>query len=50
MRKEYDFTNAKPNPYLLDLHKIKELNKKIHQHPIHIDNEQQIREMNRSKR
>jgi len=42
MRKSYDFTNAKPNPY------IKELNKKISQNPIHIDNGQQIRETNRS--
>jgi hypothetical protein len=29
MKKEYDFKNAKPNPYLLVLNKIKELNKKI---------------------
>ena len=48
MRKEYDFKNAKPNPYLLYLHKIKKLNKKISQKPIHIDNYQQIREVNRS--
>jgi len=48
MRKEYDFKNA--NPYLLYLHKIKKLNKKISQNPIHIDNGQQIREINRSKK
>jgi len=32
----------------LDVYNIKELNKKISQNPIHIDNWQQIREMNRS--
>jgi len=32
----------------LDLYNIKELNKKISQDPIHIDNGQQIRETNRS--
>jgi len=32
----------------LDVYNIKELNKKISQNPIHIDNCQQIREMNRS--
>jgi hypothetical protein len=33
----------------LDIHKIKELNKKIAQNPIHIDNGLQIRETNRSR-
>jgi len=33
----------------LDLNKINELNDKISQKPIHIDNCQQIREINRSK-
>ena len=32
----------------LDVYNIKELNKKISQNPIHIDNGQQIREINRS--
>jgi Lhr-like helicase len=32
----------------LDVYNIKELNRKISQNPIHIDNWQQIREMNRS--
>ena len=31
----------------LDIHNIKELNKKISQNPIHINNGQQIREINR---
>jgi len=31
----------------VDLYNIKELNKKISQNPIHIDNYQQIREANR---
>jgi hypothetical protein len=31
----------------LDIYNIKELNKKISQNPIHIDNYQKIREMNR---
>jgi hypothetical protein len=31
----------------LDIHSIKELNKKITQNPIHINNGQQIREINR---
>jgi hypothetical protein len=32
----------------LDIHNIRELNKKISQNPIYIDNGQQIREINRS--
>ena len=32
----------------LDLYNIKELNKKISENPIHIDNYRQIREINRS--
>jgi len=32
----------------LDIYNIKELNKKISQNPIHINNCQQIREINRS--
>jgi len=32
----------------LDVYNIKELNKKISQNPIYIENGQQIREMNRS--
>ena len=32
----------------LDIYNIKELNKKISKKPIHIDNWQQIRKMNRS--
>ena len=33
----------------LDIHKIKELNNKISQNPLFIDNGEQIREINRSK-
>ena len=33
----------------LDIYNIKELNKKISQNPLSIDNGQQIREINRSK-
>jgi Lhr-like helicase len=33
----------------LDIHNIKELNKKISQNPISVNNGQQIREINRSK-
>jgi hypothetical protein len=33
----------------LDIYTIKELNKKISQNPIYINNGQQIREINRSK-
>jgi len=33
----------------LDIHNIKELNEKISQNPLFIDNGQQIRETNRSK-